>query len=333
MFISLLLFILGMALLVKGGGWLVNGASALARRFNISELAIGLTVVAFGTSLPEMVVNIFASMEGNTEIAIGNIVGSNICNILLILGIAGMVSPMIVQRSTVLKEIPFSLLASLVLIVMGSDALFDGNAVSVLSRGDGLVFIGFFIIFLYYTFGMSGLGSEGSLPHEASAVSPWKASLEVLLGLLTLIVGGKIVVSAAVNVATALGVSETLIGLTIVAVGTSLPELMTSVIAAKRGKADIAVGNVVGSNIFNIFWILGLSAVIRPLPLLPSGMTDLLVMVGATLILFFIIHNGGLHRRLLLWWKQDREYVIRRWEGAVMLVSYIGYVAFVVWRG
>ncbi|MDD5055105.1 MAG: calcium/sodium antiporter [Candidatus Peribacteraceae bacterium] len=329
-----LLFILGIALLTKGGGWLVDGATALARKFHLSELSIGLTIVAFGTSLPELVVNLFASAQGNTEIAIGNVVGSNIANILLILGVAALITPIAVQRSTVLKELPFSLLAALVVLVMANDVLIDGATFSAMTRIDGLVCLGFFMIFLYYTFGISVMTPEEIHAQGTTrAENPWLAALKLLTGLVALMIGGKLAVDSAVTVAVSLGVSQTMIGLTIVAVGTSLPELMTSVIAARKGKSDIAVGNVVGSNIFNIFWILGLSSVIRPLPFITAGNVDLFVAVGATLLLFFIIHNGGLHRRLLLWWKQDHTYVIRRWEGAILLCSYVAYLAYVIGRG
>lgn len=334
MFIAFLLFIIGMMLLTKGGGWLVDGATAIARKFHISELSIGLTIVAFGTSMPELVVNLFASTQGNTEIAIGNVIGSNIANILLILGIAALVAPISVQRSTVLKELPFSLLGALVILVMANDTLIDGVPFSAMTRIDGLVCLGFFMIFLYYTFGISAMTPEETNAQTATTFEKtWHAFLKFLTGLLGLTIGGKLAVDSAVTVASSLGVSQTMIGLTIVAVGTSLPELMTSVMAARKGKSDIAVGNVVGSNIFNIFWILGISSVIRPLPFIAGSNVDLFVSMGATLLLFFVIHNGGFHRRLLLWWKQRHAYVIRQWEGAILLASYAAYISFVIWRG
>lgn len=329
---SILFLIIGFALLVKGADWLVDGASALARRIGVSDLAIGLTIVAFGTSAPELIVNIVASAQGASEIAIGNVVGSNIFNILLILGVSAMIAPVVVQRSTTLKEIPFSFLAVVMLLIMANDVFVDGYARSELSRSDGLALIGFFVIFLIYTFGLPRNGEETQMQTNTQR-SMLASTLFVLLGLAALIAGGKLTVDAAVTIARTLGLSETLIGLTIVAAGTSLPELATSAVAALKKKADIAVGNIVGSNIFNIFWILGVSAVIRPIPFTPAANFDLWVLVATTVLLFFLIHNGWLWRRVFLWWKQRTRYIIRWWEGALMLVCYCAYVGYIVWRG
>lgn len=330
---QILLLIAGFVLLIKGADWLVGGSSSIAKRFGISDLVIGLTVVAFGTSTPELVVNVFASLQGNTEIAIGNIVGSNIANILLILGAASLLAPLTVQRSTVLKELPFSLLAVVTLLVMANDALIDGYASSEISRGDGLVFIGFFIIFLYYTFGIRNGSGEANEDEDLPTHTVWMSLLLLLGGLIGLVGGGKLAVDAAVSLATSLGVSQSLVGLTVVAVGTSLPEMAASMVAAYRGKADIAVGNIVGSNIFNVFWILGISAIIKPLTFTPAMNADLIVVVLATVLLFFIVHTGHLHHRVLLWWRQGQGYNIRRFEGAVLLGSYIAYIAYISWRG
>ena len=328
---TLILFAIGVLLLLKGANWLVEGASSLAHRLRISDLAIGLTVVAFGTSTPELIVNIVASIRGNADIAIGNVVGSNIANILLILGITAIIAPIAVQKSTILKEIPLSLLAGIVLYFMANDALIDGYQLSELGRGDGLVFLCFFLIFLYYTFGIRHGEQEQGI--TKTVMSLWQAVLLVVMGLAGLVVGGHFCVETAQDIALALGVSEALIGLTIVAVGTSLPELMTSVVAAIKNKPDIAVGNVVGSNIFNIFWILGVSALIKPLPFQPDLNIDLLMVVFASALLFFIVHNGKLHHRLFFWWKQEKDYIIKRWEGGVLLACYIAYVAVIAWRG
>lgn len=327
--IALLSLIGGFVLLVKGADWLVDGAVSIARRFGWSELVIGLTIVAFGTSAPELIVNILASVRGNAEIAVGNIVGSNIANILLILGISAVVRPLMVQRSTVLKEIPFSLLAAATLFVMANDRLLDGYPVSELGRGDGLAFIGFFLIFLYYTFIISKNGSGKTVTDKRSI---FMSSLMVIGGIVALTAGGKFCVDGAQEIARAFGISEALIGLTIVAVGTSLPELAASVVAAYKGNADIAVGNIVGSNIFNIFWILAVSSLIRPLPFATGMNFDLGVMCLSTLLLFFMVHNGHVHHRLLLWWKQNGSYSIRRWEGALLIIGYIAYVSFIVGR-
>lgn len=332
MLLSLLTLFFGFALLVKGADWLVDGASALARRIGVSDLAIGLTIVAFGTSMPEFMVNMVASVQGNSDIAIGNVVGSNIFNILLILGIASLIAPIVVQRSTTLKEIPFSLLAAFALLVFANDMYLDGASSSVLSRAEGLGLLGFFAIFLIYIIGMPRHGDSSSAqpqPKHGIAVS----SILTVVGLIALIIGGKFTVDAAVVIARLFGLSEALIGLTIVAAGTSLPELATSTVAAYKKNADIAVGNIVGSNIFNIFWILGVSATIRPIPFSPQANFDLWFLVATTVLLFFLIHNGWIWRRVFLWWRQRERYSIRRWEGAIMLASYVAYVAYIGWRG
>jgi cation:H+ antiporter len=320
----------GFAILIKGADWLVDGATALARQFHVLGLFLCLPIVAFGTSMPELVVNIIASFRGSTEIAIGNILGSNIANILLILGIAATIRELAVHRSTVIKEIPFSLLAAAVLFIMANDRIIDGYAIAELGRGDGLAFIGFFLIFLYYTFSIAK-GDDAAEKTTATRTIPVAVGM-IIGGLLALILGGKLGVDGAVEIARMIGISEALIGLTVVAVGTSLPELATSAVAAYRGSTDIAVGNIVGSNIFNVFWILGISAIIRPLPFVPALNFDLGIVVLSTLLLFFTIHNGHMYRRLLLWWRQTDDYVIRRWEGALLLLAYVAYVAYIVVR-
>ncbi|MCB9808330.1 calcium/sodium antiporter [Candidatus Peribacteria bacterium] len=330
MITPLLSLVGGFILLIKGADWLVEGASSIARRIGVSDLVIGLTVVSFGTSAPELIVNIVASFQGSADIAIGNIVGSNISNTLLILGISALIAPLAVQRSTVLKEIPLMLLASLTLLIMANDSIVDGYQLSELSRSDGLAFLGFFIIFIYYTFGLASLKQEDGHTKETKPI--WLALVMFIVGLIGLGVGGNWAVNGATAIALSLGISEALVGLTIVAVGTSLPELAASSVAAYKGNTDIAVGNVVGSNIFNIFWILGLSAVIKPLPFQPAINADLLVVVASAILLFFLVHNGQLHRRLFVWWKQERDYIIRKWEGAVLLLCYVTYIAYIVWR-
>lgn len=332
MFTAVLLLIFGFALLIKGADFLVDGASAIARRLGIRELVIGLTIVAFGTSMPEFVVSSLAALQNNTEIAIGNIVGSNIANTLLILGSSSLIAPLVVQSSTVRKEIPFALLSSVILFVLANDRLIDGYVLSELGRGDGWVFIGFFVIFLYYTFGM-GKADQVEDEKAEKSMPIWQSALRIVAGLAALMIGGKLSVDGAVRIATDLGVSQTLIGLTIVAVGTSLPELFTSVIAAMRGKADIAIGNIVGSNIFNILWILGFSALIRPLPVQEDMNFDLLVAIATTLFLFLLVHTGHVHRRLFLWWKQREHFNLRRFEGAMLLAAYAIYIGFIAWRG
>lgn len=314
--LTYVLFVIGFFVLIKGADLLVDGASSIAQKFRISPLVIGLTIVAFGTSAPELVVNIFASASGNAEIAIGNVLGSNIANILLILGISAAIYPLASKRNTVWKEIPLCLLATLVLGAMANDILIDGAGLSILSRIDGFILIAFFVIFLYYTFGIAKVsGGDGDI--EIKKYSLGKSTLFIILGLAGLVLGGQWIVDGAVKIAEYFGISQSLIGLTIVAVGTSLPELATSAIAAYKKQSDIAIGNVVGSNIFNVFWILGLSSTIRPLPFNPAANIDILMTIGATLILFLLMFVG-------------KRNIIERWQGVFMVVLYFIYTGFLV---
>lgn len=316
--ITYALFLLGFVLLIKGANLLVDGASALAGRLGVSALVIGLTIVAFGTSAPELVVTILASLSGNTDIAIGNVVGSNIANILLILGMSAAVYPLMVKSTTVWKEIPFALLAVVILYILANDMLIDGASASVLSRIDGLVLMGFFVIFLYYIIGLAKSGQTEV--EEVPKLSVALALLYTVFGIAGLVVGGKWIVDGAIAIASGLGVSESLIGLTIVAIGTSLPEMATSVVAAYKKNVDIAVGNVVGSNIFNIFWILGISSFINPLPFAPVMNLDLVVTIGVTLTLFLALFVGKRH-------------VLERWQGVAFILLYVFYIAYLVLRG
>jgi len=313
-----ILLIAGFVLLVKGADFLVSGASSIARRFNVSDLVIGLTVVAFGTSTPELFVNIVASLNGNTGIAIGNVLGSNIANILLILGISALIYPLHVGRGTVWREIPFSLMAALVLAVLANDHLFDSRGFSEISRGDGIVFLLFFLLFLYYSASIAMEGEGGELPEGQKGIAV--SLLLIAGGLVGLSVGGKWIVDGALHIAGELGMSESLVGLTIVAVGTSLPELATSAMAAWRRNVEIAVGNVVGSNIFNIFFVLGISATIKPLPFVTISNFDIAVVVLASMVLFATMFTGK--RRSL-----------DRWEGVVMLLVYSIYIGYLISRG
>ena len=318
MYIIILLTV-GFTILIKGADWLVDGASSLARKLKVSDLVIGLTVVAFGTSTPELFVNIFASLQGNAEIAIGNILGSNIFNILLILGVSSLIFPLSVTRGTVWKEIPFSLLAVIVLGVVANDALFDKAGFSILTRIDGFVFLAFFGIFMYYIASIAKDSGNTQTSAEGK-IGLAKSLVMVIGGFIGLAFGGKLVVEGAVNIASGLGVSQSLIGLTIVAAGTSLPELATSAVAAYKKNADIAVGNIVGSNIFNVFFILGISSLIKPLPIISGANIDILVLIGASLFLFFAMFTG-------------KRRIIDRWEGAVFIVLYAAYVIYLIKRG
>lgn len=318
--LTLFLFILGFVVLVKGADLLVDGASSLAQRLGVSALVIGLTVVSFGTSAPELVVNLSASLSHNTDIAIGNILGSNIANILLILGLSALFYPLTVGSGTVRKEIPFALLAVIVIYLLANDMLIDGATTSVLTRIDGFILISFFALFLYYLFEIS---RENTTPPESqptSALSPTRSIIMIVIGLIGLALGGKWIVDGAVVFATNLGVSQAMIGLTIIAIGTSLPELATSVVAAYKKNVDIAIGNIIGSNIFNIFFILGISAIISPLPFAATFTSDLWMTLFATVLLFASLFVG-------------KRRTLERWQGALFVVIYIAYLVSLIVRG
>lgn len=287
----------------------MDGSSSLAKRVGVSDLIIGLTVVSFGTSAPELVVNLMSAFQGNPDIAIGNILGSNLANILLILGASALVAPLVVKRSTIWKEIPFSLVAIVLVGLFVQDF--------VLSRIEGFILLGFFFVFLYYIFSQSKKEKTGLMEDEINQRSLLSASFVIILGLIGLVFGGKIVVDSAIVLAQSWGITEAVIGLTVVAIGTSLPELATSVIAAKKGKADIAIGNVVGSNIFNIFWILGLTATISPLPFKSESFMDVIGVIIATLTLFVFTFIGKKHK-------------LERWQGITFLLMYSLYILILV---
>lgn len=311
-----LLFVLGFVLLIKGADFLVTGAAAIAKTFSISNLVIGLTVVAFGTSAPELAVNLISSFQGNTDLAIGNIVGSNIANILLILGVAAILNPLKVKSNTVWKEIPFSLLGSVILLIMASDVVLDGAITSAITRTDGLTLIGFFVIFLFYTFGIAK-NTESLASEEITHYPLPTAGVMVLGGLVGLVVGGQWIVEGAVAIATVFGMSQAVIGLTVVAVGTSLPELATTVAASLKKQADMAIGGVVGSNIFNVFWILGASSIVRTLPVQPAATQDLVLAVIASLLLFIFLFIG-------------KKHLLERWQGWCFLGLYLAYTGHLV---
>jgi cation:H+ antiporter len=316
-----LILVIGFIFLIKGADFLIDGSATIAKKFKISDLVIGLTVVAFGTSAPELVVSVLSNIRGDSEIAISNILGSNIANIWLILGAAAIVYPLKVVSSTVWKEIPLALLAVVLVGIMASDNLIDGQAFSVLSRIDGLVLLSFFVIFIYYTFGIAKSGDEGQQGgEEIKQLSLFKSISFVILGLIGLVVGGKLVVDNAILIAQSFGVSSTLIGLTIVAIGTSLPELATSVIAAFKKKADIAVGNVVGSNIFNVFMVLGISSTIGPLTFQSRNLIDTGVAIVVAISLFMFMFIG-------------KRQLLQRWQGGFFLLLYFSYIAFSVYLG
>jgi cation:H+ antiporter len=312
-----ILLIIGFVFLIKGADFLVKGATSIARRMNISDLAIGLTVVAFGTSAPELFVNIVAGAKGTTDIAIGNVLGSNIANVFLILGISAIIYPLSVSKGTVWKEIPFSLLAAIVLAFLVNDRIIDKQNHSILLRSDGLILLSFFIIFLYYsaTIAFEIKGMDDHVPETAHGII--KSIGLVIVGLAGLVIGGEWIVNGAVHMALKLGLSQSTVGLTVVAVGTSLPELATSAVAAYRKNVDIAVGNVVGSNIFNIFFILGISSIIHPLPFSMANNMDIAMVILASLLLFVFMFTG-------------KKRSLDRWEAAICILIYVSYVAFLI---
>ncbi len=306
------ILLLGFGLLIKGADWFVDGASALARKYNVSNLTVGLTVVAFGTSAPELVVNVFASIGNHQEIVVGNVVGSNIFNLYMILGITGLIAPLVVQSSTVWKEIPLSLLAAIILFILTFNLFDEGPRM--LSRLDGFMLIFMFGVFMFYIYRqLQNENVEYELSqHQLSTLKLWSL---IFFGLVFLIFGGKLVVDNAILLATSMGVSEKIIALTIVAAGTSLPELVTSVVAVLKKNNDIAVGNIIGSNIFNIFLILSVSTLIRPITYEPKFDLDLYVLAGGTLFLFVAMFTGQKKR-------------LDRWEAGVLLISFLVYSAF-----
>ena len=318
MVITYLLFVLGFILLIYGATWLVDGSSSLAKKYNIPNIVIGLTIVALGTSSPELVVNLVASFQDAADVAVGNVLGSNIANILLILGISAMIFPMAVNSNTQWKEVPLAILAAAVIGVLANDTFFDEIPVSKIYRSDGIVLVAFFILFMYYAFGIART-DDAQQEVEVKEYKRWQSVLMIFGGLTGLVVGAKWIVDGAVVIASSLGMSEAVISLTIVAVGTSLPELATCIAAAIRKNVGIVVGNVIGSNIFNIFFVLGTSAVIRPLPFNLDMNFDIMVGLLASVLLF----------AFLLF---PRKRVIERWQGLVLFLLYIAYLVILIIR-
>ena len=324
MFSIIIFLLVGFALLIKGADIMVEGSSSIAKKFGVSSFVIGLTVVAFGTSAPELIVSALASFKGSEGIAMGNIIGSNISNTLLILGVSALIAPLVIKKATVNKEIPFSLLAVAAVGLLVNDVVIDNNTDSLLSRADGFILILFFIIFMYYTFGIRKVGLvEGVKEKLNDGIKEKNIYLSVgmvVLGLIGLGVGGKLIVDSGIQIATLLGMSEALVGLTIVAIGTSLPELAASAMSAYKGKADMAMGNVVGSNIFNLLWVLGISSAIRPIPFNISLNTDFLVLFFITILLILLIFIG-------------KKHVLSKNEGIALLSIYVTYMIFLIIRG
>jgi cation:H+ antiporter len=319
MTLTILILILGMGLIVAGATYFTDGASLLAKRFGIPEFVIGLTIVAIGTSLPELAVSVLSAMRGSYEIAIGNVVGSNTFNILIILAISAIIKPLPVTKNMVRQDIPFMILACLACVAVAGDVMLGDGTEGIIGRGEGLLLLGFFVIFMVYMVLSGREGGKGANISEkrvrvaARRKNPWVVVLMIVGGCASLVVGADMFLDSAVIIAEAAGMSEAVIGVTIVAAGTSIPELAASVAAALKGNTGIAMGNVVGSNIFNIFLILGVSATVHPLQTGGIVMGDLWVMTGAAIFV-------GLCAMTF------RKNYVDRPEGAVMLLAYIGYV-------
>lgn len=313
--LNFILLTVGFIPLVYGGNFLVDGASSLAKKYNVSNMVIGLTIVAFGTSMPEFIVNVMSSVKGANEIAMGNIIGSNILNIAIILGITAIIRTLHVKNNTTWKEIPLTIISALVVFFLVNDNLIDKAGVSQISRADGLVMLMFFLIFLGYTF---SLAKEGRAEESEEFVifTSKKSIIFIILGLSLLMIGGKLIVDNAVSLARGLGISERIIGLTIVSFGTSLPELTTSIIAAIKGNSDIAIGNITGSNLFNIFWVLSVSAIVSPIPL-GGSQIDIIMNIFISLLLFSFVFFS-------------KERKLDRKKGIVFLIVYSLYIGYLI---
>lgn len=319
MIVTILLFVVGFVILIKGADLLVDGASSIAKKFNISDLVIGLTIVSFGTSAPELVINILASFNGSSDIAIGNVLGSNIANIFLILGISALICNLPLKKSTIFSEIPFTLIAVFLVGFLANTNLFIEDSTLQISRYEGLVLLVFFLLFLAYIYTLAK-DDKDIFDEVESGLTLTKASIYVVLGVLAMFFGGKWVVDGAIEFAKYFGLSESFVGLTIISFGTSLPELATSVLAAKKGNSDIAVGNIVGSNIFNLLWILGISAFIRDLPFPPMSNIDIAVTGFASVVLILSMTMG-------------KKYSIAKADGVIYIIIYFLYLYMIFLRG
>lgn len=325
---NILLLIGGLILILLGANGLTDGAASVAKRFHIPPIVIGLTIVAFGTSAPELTVSVSSALKGSADIAIGNVVGSNIFNTLMIVGCTALFAPIVITRNTLRKEIPLCILSSIVLLICANDVFLDKASENILNRVDGLLLLCFFVIFMGYTFAIASkpatMEQQAEYPvieeeTEIKSLPWWKSILYIIGGLAALIYGGQLFVDGATGIARNLGVSESIIGLTLVAGGTSLPELATSIVAALKKNPEIAIGNVIGSNLFNIFFVLGCSASITPLHL--SGITnfDLFTLVGSGILLWLF----GLF---------FAKRTITRIEGGIMILCYVAYTVVLIYN-
>ena len=314
MFLSIIYFIVGIVLVILGADWLTKGASGIARRFGVSELVIGLTIVALGTSLPELVISVGSAIKGSSGIALGNVIGSNIFNGLLILGVTALITPIRFNSRMLTREIPFNLLASVVLILVSGSMLVGGGAGEYITRYSGLLLLCFLAVFVRYTFSIPNDDDDEALEKPMSI---GKVLMFIMLGLAGLIFGGNIFVNGATELARVAGLSEAVIGITVVSAGSSLPELAVSVSAARKGNVGIALGNVLGSNILNIFLILGCSATITPISLDGFSFVDFYVLLASSLLIYIVTRFGG-------------KAVINRIEGVLLVSGYIAYTTYLI---
>lgn len=324
-----ILLLIGFALLVKGADYFVDGSSNIAKKLRIPSLIIGLTIVAFGTSAPEAAVSITASINGQNGMAIGNVIGSNIFNLLMVIGASGIIKPLLVEKSILSREFPFTLLISIILIILSSDILFFNSSINTINRIDGIILLILFIVFLYYLINSAMKNRKESLcDTETSADLDMsniksieksntmiKSILISVIGIAAIIFGGNLVVDSASNIASSFGVNDQLIGLTIVSIGTSLPEFVTSIIAATKGESDLALGNVLGSNIFNILFVIGASALISPMTVDPKLIIDGAIMILSTILVYFYAYR-----------KND----ISKFESITLSLLYFGYMGYLI---
>jgi len=318
---SYILLIIGFVLLIKGADLFVDGASSIAKALKIPSLIIGLTIVAFGTSAPEAAVSITGAFAGPNDITVGNVVGSNIFNLLVVVGVAALICPLKVKKSMITKEFPFALLGSFVLIILGLDTKYQNYTDNVLTRADGIILLVLLGIFMYYLIEVALTSRKEGLEGAEEEIKTYPMPKSILLcvvGIIGIVLGGDWVVDAASDIALTFGMSQSLVGLTIVAIGTSLPELVTSIVAARKGESDIALGNVIGSNIFNIFFVLGISAFIHEITINSAVFLDMFIMMLAS----FIVYGFAASKRS-----------INKPEGAFLVALYVIYMAFVIWKG
>ena len=320
-FLALLMIIGGLVAMTYGGNFLVDSSVSIAKKFKISEAVIGLTIVAIGTSIPELVVSILSALQGSGDLAIGNIIGTNTVNMLLVLGIAGVITPIVLAKSTRQFELPMGILTTLRLLLVVSDVVLDGATINMISRTDGIIFILFAMLFIAYSLKYNGSVVHHEDPHTDAILSIRRSVVYFFLGIGILFVGGNYLVEGAVNLAKMAGISESIIGLTIVAIGTSAPEMITAVLAARRGNPDIAVGNVIGSSILNVFVILGIASVIAPMEFHHNSFTDLFVSLGAILLVLILGSFG-----------KNFPGQIRRPQAIFLIITYIAYLAFLILR-